>query len=54
MTAHASKLFPFIIYGDDTTLSTIIEIVVRITTDLTISDIFNNELSIVNNWLKEN
>ncbi len=50
--AHASKRFDFIIYADDTTLSTIIEIVVRCTTDLTISEILNNELSMVNNWLK--
>ncbi len=52
--AHASKMFDFIIYTDDTTLSTIIEIVVRSTTDLTISEILNNELSMVNNWLKVN
>ncbi len=52
--AHASKLFDFIIYADDTTLSTIIEIVVRSTTDLTINEILNNELSLVNNWLKVN
>ncbi len=32
----------------------IIEIVVRSTTDLTISEILNNELSMVNNWLKVN
>ncbi len=49
--AHASKMFDFIIYADDTTLFTIIEIVVRSTTDLTISVILNNELSMVNNWL---
>ncbi len=52
--AYASKMFDFIIYADDTTLSTIIEIVVRSTTDLTISEILNNELSMVNNWLKVN
>ncbi len=52
--AHVSKMFDFIIYADDTTLSTIIEIVVRCTTDLTISEILNNELSMVNNWLKVN
>ncbi len=53
-TAHTSKMFDFIIYADDTTLSTIIEIVVRSTTDLTINEILNNELSMVNNWLKVN
>ncbi len=52
--AHASKMFDFIIYADDTTLSTTIEICIRTTTDLTTSDILNNELSMVNNWLKEN
>ncbi len=52
--AHASKMFDFIIYADDTTLSTTIEIVIRTTTDLTTSDILDNELSMVNNWLKVN
>ncbi len=47
-------MFDFIIYADATTLSTAIEIVVRSTTDLTISEILNNELSMVNNWLKVN
>ncbi len=48
------KCLIFIIYADDTTLSTIAEMVVRFTTDLTISEIINNELSMVNNWLKVN
>ncbi len=48
--AHASKMFDFIIYADDTTLSTIIEIVIRSTTYLTISEILNDELSMVNNF----
>ncbi len=52
--AHASKLFNFIIYADDTTLSSSIEIVVKTTKNLPISDILNNELSLVNNWLKVN
>ncbi len=52
--AHLSKMFDFIIYADDTTLSTTIEIVVRTTTDVTISNVLNNELSLVNNWLKVN
>ncbi len=47
--ARASKLFDFIIYANDTTLSTTIEIVVRTTTNVPISDILNNELSMVNN-----
>ncbi len=41
-------------YADDTTLSTTIEIVVRTTTNVPISDFFNNELSMVNNLLKVN
>ncbi len=52
--AHASKPFEFIIYADDTALSASIEIVVKTTTNLHISDILNNELSMVNNWLKVN
>ncbi len=52
--AQSSKLFDFIIYADDTTLSTTIEIVVRTTTNVPINDILNNELSMVNNWLKVN
>ncbi len=53
--AHSSKILDFIIYADDTTLSTTIKIVVRSTTvDLTISNVLNNELSLVNNWLKVN
>ncbi len=51
--AHLSKMFDFIIYADDTTLSTTLEIVVRTTTDLTISNVLNNELSFVKNWIKE-
>ncbi len=42
-------MFDFIIYADDTTLSTAIEIVVRTTTDLNISNILNTLLSMVNN-----
>ncbi len=52
--AHASKHFDFIIYADDTTLSTAIEIVVKTNTNLPINDILNNELSMVNNWIKVN
>ncbi len=52
--AHASKMFNVIIYADDTNLSTTIEIVFRNTGELSISDTLNNELIIVNNWLKLN
>ncbi len=44
----------FPIYVDDTTLSIAIEIVVRSTTNLIISEILNNELLMVNNQLKVN
>ncbi len=37
--AHACTLFYFIIYADDTILSTTIEILVKTTTNLPISDI---------------
>ncbi len=52
--AQVSKLFDFIIYADDTTHSTTIEIVVRTTTNVPISDILNNGLSMVTNRLKVN
>ncbi len=50
--AYASKMFDFIIFAYDTTLSTTITIVVRTSTDQTTSDILNNELSMGKNWLK--
>ncbi len=43
---HASKMFDFIIYADDTAL--------HYQYYTPISDILNNELSMVNNWLKVN
>ncbi len=52
--AHASKMFDFIIYADDTTMSTTIEIVIKHTTDLTVMHIINKELLMVNNLLKLN
>ncbi len=52
--AHAFKMFDFIIYADDTIKSTTIEIVIKHTTDLPVSDIIINELLMVNNWLKLN
>ncbi len=39
--AHASKRFDFIIYADDTTLPTTIELIVKTTTNLPISDILS-------------
>jgi hypothetical protein len=47
-------MFDFIIYADDTTLSTTIEMVIKNNADLTASDVINKELSMVNNWLKLN
>jgi len=47
-------LLDFTIYADDTTLSTTIEVVIRNSSDITLSDIINNELSMVITWLKLN
>ncbi len=54
--AHASKMFYFIIYANNTTLSTIIEIVVRSTTYLTISEILKGivYLNIIFSYMKDN
>ncbi len=46
-------MFDFIIYANDTTLSTT-EMVRRNTTDRTTSDVLNKELSLVNDWLRVN
>ncbi len=51
---QASKLFDFIIYADDTTLSTTLEIVIRNTPNLNADNILNTELKNVNDWLKLN
>ncbi len=52
--SHASKIFDFVIYADDTNLSTTVEIVINNIAILTASDIISKELSIVNNWLQLN
>ncbi len=52
--AQSSKLFDFIKNAVDTTLSITIEIVVRTTANVPISDILNRGLSMVKNWLKVN
>ncbi len=52
--AQASKLFNFIIYADDTTLSTTLDIVFRNTPNLNADNILNTELTNVNDWLKLN
>ncbi len=53
-TAQVSKLFDFIIYADDTTLSTTLEIVIRNTPNLNADNILNTELKNFNDWLKLN
>ncbi len=52
--AQARKLFDFIIYADDTTLSNTLEIVIRNTPNLNADSILNTELKNVNHWLKLN
>ncbi len=51
---QASNIFDFIIYADDTTLSTTLEIVLRNTQTLDIESKLNNELVNVSNSLKLN
>ena len=52
--AEASKIFNFIIYADDTTLSTTLEIVLKDNNTRTTSQVINEELMLVSNWLKLN
>ncbi len=52
--SQARKLFDFIIYTDDTTLSTTSEIVIRNTPNLNADNILNTELKNVSDWLKLN
>ncbi len=52
--AQTSKLFDFIRYADDTTLSTTLEIVISNTPNLNADNILNTELKNVNDWLKLN
>lgn len=49
--ACASKLFKFIIYADDTNLTTNIELVVQQNPHVEISTILNRELSMISDWL---
>ncbi len=51
---NASKLFDFIIYADDTTLSTTIEIVIKERNNINIELKINMELVGINEWLKTN
>ncbi len=51
---QASELFDFIIYADDTTLSTTLEIVMKNTQKQTAEMTLNTELANVSDWLKVN
>jgi hypothetical protein len=52
--ANSSNLFNFIIYADDTTLSTILEIVIQDTNNTDIESGINKELAGISDWLKTN
>ncbi len=52
--ANASKLFNFIIYADDSTLETTIEMVIRESNNVSIEDKINNELHLIKEWLQLN
>ncbi len=52
--AHASNLFNFIIYVDDTTLSTTLEIILKNKPNLNIDTTLNSELEKITDWLKVN
>ncbi len=52
--ANASKLFDFIIYAGDTTLSTTTEIVIKETNNKNIESKINMELAGINDWIKTN
>ncbi len=50
----SSKLFDFIIYADNTTLSTTLEIIIKDTNNSDPESIINKELQNINDWLKSN
>ncbi len=52
--ANSSNIFNFIIYADDTTLSTTLEIVIQDTNNIDIETGLNMELEGINDWLKLN
>ncbi len=52
--AHASNIFNFIIYADDTTLSTTLEIVLKNKSNLNIDTTLNSELEKISDLLKVN
>ncbi len=52
--ANCSDLFSFVVYADDTTLSTTLEIVLNRKNPENIDDKINKELIYINDWLKCN
>ncbi len=52
--ANSSNLFKFIIYADDTTLSTKIEVILNDMNDTDVESKINLELGCINDWLKCN
>ncbi len=52
--SKASNLFKFIIYADDTTLSTTMEIFINEINNGDIEAMINRELAFINDWLKSN
>ena len=50
----ASQLFNFIIYADDTTLETTIEVVLRKSINSSVEEKINDELKLIADWLKSN
>ncbi len=53
-TVSSSKLFDFIIYTIDTTLSTSLEIIIKDTNNLDPESIINKEIQNINDCLKRN
>ncbi len=51
---QASKLFDFIIYADDTSLSATLEIILKNGNSTSIQNTINNELVNINDWLNLN
>ncbi len=52
--ANASNLFNFIIYADDTTLSTTIEVILNNINNDNVESKINSEIACINEWLKCN
>ena len=52
--ANSSNLFKFIIYADDTTLSTTIEVIINNINNADVESKINLELACINDWLKCN